>query len=109
MALSLDQPAPAPPSDPSIGAAVSLRTVLALGFVAEAAIAADLLWPLRIWRSPDRITSSEPLSEMIGQSGSGLVRFISVLALWSTVYLAALALSRRRVTPAARRALLLLP
>jgi hypothetical protein len=109
MALTLDQTTPAPPSDRSIGAAVGLRPVLALGLVAEAVIAAGLLWPLRIWRPPDRITTSEPLSEWIGQSASGLVRFLSVLAIWSAVYLAALAFSRRGVTPAARRALLLLP
>ncbi|MGH2600714.1 MAG: glycosyltransferase family 39 protein, partial [Dehalococcoidia bacterium] len=73
------------------------------------ALLAGLIWPLAIWRPPDAITASEPLSEMLGQSPRGLARFVLTLVVWAAGYLGALVLSRRPPTRAARVALLALP
>jgi alpha-1,6-mannosyltransferase len=88
---------------------LNLAPVLTLGLLIEAALLAGLTWPLAIWRPPDAITASEPLSEMLGQSPRGLLRFVLTLVVWVAGYLGALALSRRPPTRAARFALFALP
>ena len=88
---------------------VAVRPVLLLGAVTWLVLVAGLTWPLRIWQPPDAITDWEPLARMIGRSPAGLLRFVLTLVLWCGCYLGALLLSRRQLSPGARRALLLFP
>jgi hypothetical protein len=83
--------------------------VLALGLIFEAVLLFGLTWPLRIWRPPGAITESEPLSEMIGQTSTGFVRFVATLVIWCAGYMVICSISRRSLTSGARRAILIFP
>lgn len=101
--------APPATADPAQPAPIGVWPVLALGLTVEAALLVGLVWPLRIWRPPDAITASEPLSAMLGQSPSGLVRFVLTLVIWCSFYLLAAGISHRTLSTGAQRLLFIFP
>src|SRR5215204_6494701 len=88
-AIGLDDPAAVGPIErPHPPRPLTAPTVLVVGLFIEIVIFVGLVWPLGIWRSPRSITTPEPLSDMLGQSASGLAHFVTTLVLWSMAYIA---------------------